>query len=53
VAQWDAADLETIDAVFDRAVQSSAAHPFLDFSGEHLTYGQVAQRVARTATMLR
>jgi carnitine-CoA ligase len=53
VAQWDAADLETIDAVFDRAVQSSAAHPFLDFSGEHLNYGQVAQRVARTATMLR
>jgi crotonobetaine/carnitine-CoA ligase len=45
--------LETIDAVFDRAVQSSAGELFLDFSGELLTREQVAQRVARTAWALR
>jgi crotonobetaine/carnitine-CoA ligase len=53
VTVWDAKHVETIDAAFDRALLAGADQPFLDFSGELFTYGQVAQRVARTAWALR
>jgi crotonobetaine/carnitine-CoA ligase len=53
VTDWDAGQLETIDAVFERTLQRNFTQTFLDYSGELHTYEQVAQRVARTASALR
>jgi crotonobetaine/carnitine-CoA ligase len=50
---WSSRATDTIDEVFGRAVESRSDEIFLDFSGRIFTYGDVARRVARTASMLR
>src|SRR5882757_3211986 len=52
MAQWSATASETIDRVFDRALEAGSDRPFLDFSGVGYTYGATAGRIARTAAAL-
>jgi carnitine-CoA ligase len=52
MAQWSATASETIDRVFDRALETGSDRPFLDFSGVGYTYGATAGRIARTAAAL-
>lgn len=49
MTRWITQKLETVDAVFDRALDAVSDQLFLDFGGQQYTYAEVAKLAARTA----
>jgi carnitine-CoA ligase len=51
VSTWNPSITDTIDAVFDAALEDCPDDVFLDFSGDASTYAQVARLVGQTASL--
>ncbi|WP_308162746.1 AMP-binding protein [Nocardia alni] len=47
--RWTTSELDSVDAVFDRAFEAVPDRLYLDFGAEHHTYADVAALTARTA----
>ena len=52
MTRWTTSGLESVDAIFDHAISTAPDQLYLDFSGEHHTYRDVAALTARTAHAL-
>jgi carnitine-CoA ligase len=51
VSTWNLSASDTVDAVFDAALEDCPADVFLDFSGQTSTYAQVARLIGQTAEL--
>jgi carnitine-CoA ligase len=51
VSTWNPSATDTIDAVFDAALEECPDDVFLDFSGQTSTYAQVARLIGQTASL--
>src|SRR5580693_4740925 len=51
VSTWNPGTTDTVDAVFNAALEASPDEVFLDFSGQASTYAQVARLIGQTASL--